>query len=49
MATGSTGKKHRQMKYYLLIEFISCEQNGICPVTNGLQKMLKQPTITVNV
>jgi hypothetical protein len=30
-------------------EFISCEQNYSCPVTNSLQKTLKWSTITVNV
>jgi hypothetical protein len=29
-------------------EFIGCEQNGIWPVTSGVEVMLKRSTVTVN-
>jgi hypothetical protein len=43
MATRSTQKEKHINK-----EYISCEENDIWPVTNGLQNMLEQPNIIVN-
>jgi hypothetical protein len=48
VARGSTKKEKYANDAVVDKEFISCEQDGICPVTEGLQMKLKLPTITVN-
>jgi hypothetical protein len=44
-------RKHEERKADNIVvdeDFTSCEQNGIWPITNGLQKMLKWSTTTAN-
>jgi hypothetical protein len=48
MTTGSMRKKKQTNNAAVDKEFISREQNDIWSVTDGLQKMMKQSTITPN-
>jgi hypothetical protein len=48
MATGSAKKEKLTNSVVVVTEFIGCEQKGIRPDTDGLQKMLKRTIITVN-
>jgi hypothetical protein len=48
MATGNKRIEKQINNVLVDKEFIRCEQNSIWPFTNGLQKMLKWPSIAFN-